>query len=406
MKQFFVLLGTVCVLIWPASNIHAQWVQISGSPSAFNFAISGTNFYAATAEIYLSTNNGTTWTKVTAISPITTVWSLAFKGTNLFAGTSYGVYLTTDNGTTWNPFNTGIPNGSGTINALIANGDNLFAADDGFGVYRSTNNGSNWTIANTGITSNHVLAFAVNGTNLFAGTSTDGVFLSTNSGSSWSTVNTGLPTTNVNALQVMGTDLFVGTSASGVYRTTNNGTNWTSANTGLPSTYIRTFTVSGSNLFTAPNSGGVSLSTDSGTSWKQVNTGLPTYIIFNTLIISGSNLFGGTGGYGIWRRPLSEMITAVKELDILLPSSFSLDQNYPNPFNPSTTIRYSIPHASYVTLKVFNRLGDEVTTLVSKQLPPGSYTATWNAAGSASGIYFYRLQTTDDVSTKKFVLLK
>lgn len=406
MKHYFAVLGTVCFLIWPARDMHAQWVAINGTPSAFNFALSGTNFFAAATEIYLSTNNGNNWTKVTAISPITTVWSLTFKGTNLFAGTSYGVYLTTDNGTTWSPFNTGIPNGYGSISALMAVGDNLFAADVGFGVYLSTNNGANWTVANTGITSNTVAAFASSGANLFAGTSTDGVFLSTNSGSSWSAVNTGLPTTGVNALQVLGTNLFVGTSASGVYRTTNNGTNWTSANTGLPSTNILTFTVSGSNLFAAPRSGGVYLSTNSGTSWTQVNSGLPTYIIFNALIISGSNLFGGTGGYGIWRRPLSEMITAVDERSIPLPSSFSLEQNYPNPFNPSTTIRYSIPHASYVTLKVFNRSGGEVTTLVSKQLTSGSFTATWNAVGNASGIYFYRLQTTDYVSTRKFVLIK
>jgi dienelactone hydrolase len=86
--------------------------------------------------------------------------------------------------------------------------------------------------------------------------------------------------------------------------------------------------------------------------------------------------------------------------------SFLLEQNYPNPFNPSTTIQFSIPHSAHVDLKVFNSVGQEVATLASEELVAGTYTRQWNAARSASGVYFYRLQAGGFTETKKLILVK
>ena len=97
-----------------------------------------------------------------------------------------------------------------------------------------------------------------------------------------------------------------------------------------------------------------------------------------------------------------------------VPREYQLEQNYPNPFNPATVIRYSLPVASYVTLKVHNILGQEVATLVTEEMKPGSYEATWNASGIArqaegglaSGVYLYRLQAGGFSQTRKLVLLR
>jgi hypothetical protein len=89
-----------------------------------------------------------------------------------------------------------------------------------------------------------------------------------------------------------------------------------------------------------------------------------------------------------------------------IPNQFKLHQNYPNPFNPITTIRYELPHASRVTLKVYNTLGQEVATLVNETKPAGVYTAQFDAANFASGVYLYRLQAGSYVETKKLILLK
>ena len=70
----------------------------------------------------------------------------------------------------------------------------------------------------------------------------------------------------------------------------------------------------------------------------------------------------------------------------------NLLQNYPNPFNPSTKISYQIPELSFITLKIYGVLGNEITTLVKEQKPVGTYEATFNAAGLPSGVYFYTLQ--------------
>lgn len=93
-----------------------------------------------------------------------------------------------------------------------------------------------------------------------------------------------------------------------------------------------------------------------------------------------------------------------------LVTTFNLDQNYPNPFNPSTTIKYQIAEAGFVSLKVYDVLGNEVATLVNEEKKPGSHTVQFNTSFikhfPSSGIYFYKLQTGSFVETKKMILLK
>ena len=87
------------------------------------------------------------------------------------------------------------------------------------------------------------------------------------------------------------------------------------------------------------------------------------------------------------------------------PSQFQLG-NYPNPFNPATTIRFSLPRAQRVTLKVFDMIGREVATLLNDRLEPGQFEVAFNAAGLSSGVYVYRLQAGDFGTAKSMVLLK
>jgi hypothetical protein len=97
----------------------------------------------------------------------------------------------------------------------------------------------------------------------------------------------------------------------------------------------------------------------------------------------------------------------VKEGDELnIPYEFSLEQNYPNPFNPSTTIKYSIPDNGFVTLKVYDIIGNELITLVNEERSPGSYEVSFNASEYSSGIYIYSLRTDGFTQTKKMMLIK
>ncbi|MBT8380515.1 MAG: T9SS type A sorting domain-containing protein [Ignavibacteria bacterium] len=85
---------------------------------------------------------------------------------------------------------------------------------------------------------------------------------------------------------------------------------------------------------------------------------------------------------------------------------FNLDQNYPNPFNPSTKIKYQISELSFVTLKVFDVLGNETITLVNEEKTAGNYEVEFNGTELTSGIYFYRIQAGNYVETMKMVLMK
>ena len=89
-----------------------------------------------------------------------------------------------------------------------------------------------------------------------------------------------------------------------------------------------------------------------------------------------------------------------------IPKSPSLEQNYPNPFNPQTTIKYSLPKAGDASLIIYNLLGEEIAILVNEVQQGGFHLVTWNATMMPSGIYFYRLQSSGFVQTKKMVFLK
>jgi len=97
---------------------------------------------------------------------------------------------------------------------------------------------------------------------------------------------------------------------------------------------------------------------------------------------------------------------SVSTKDKETPASFVLSQNYPNPFNPTTTISFDLPSRQLISLKVFDLLGREVSTIASGVLQAGSYSRQWNAANIPSGVYFYCLQAGSFNQTKKLILLK
>jgi hypothetical protein len=93
-------------------------------------------------------------------------------------------------------------------------------------------------------------------------------------------------------------------------------------------------------------------------------------------------------------------------VDVTTPIEYALEQNYPNPFNPSTTIKYSIPEDGFVKLSVYNLLGEEVTTLVNNVQKAGRYEVVFDASSLASGIYVYRLESSNFSASRKLMLMK
>ncbi len=102
----------------------------------------------------------------------------------------------------------------------------------------------------------------------------------------------------------------------------------------------------------------------------------------------------------------TDLVVSIYSEPVTTLENFLLEQNYPNPFNPSTRIRYSIPNSEFVTLKVFDVLGNEVARLVNEDKPAGSYEINFSASQLSSGLYFYTISAGNFVETKKMILLR
>lgn len=124
-------------------------------------------------------------------------------------------------------------------------------------------------------------------------------------------------------------------------------------------------------------------------------------------MIGGANLAAVQANADLARAKweVIKMLVPVKN-EQQVPLTFGLEQNYPNPFNPTTNFQFTIVNLQFVSLKLYDVLGREVSTLVREEKPAGIYTVTWDASSMPSGVYFARLQTGSSVETRKLVLMK
>lgn len=406
--------------------------------------------------VFRSSNTGMTWSRSSGGLVKTWVNNLTFVsgGAEWYTGTlGGGFFVSSDSGFSWSPRNSGFENAYSTASVLqfAIRGSSWFAGTADDGLYKSTNNGASWSRTFLGVRVAFTGIATRGATDVFATQEvTDGVYRSTDDGESWDQIMSGSTTFAATCVAIGGAGtVFVGGSGGNVLRTTNNGTNWLSSplgggavarhlrfvgnamfagttngvyrstnfgvawspsNTGMTGVEVDFIAIQDTaTLFASSRDSGMYVSTNNGTTWRASNQGLPT-LRLRGVRSTGTHLYVATVGYGVWRRPVDEVITDVRESGSDgLPSEFMLAQNYPNPFNPSTKIAFSIPvgtgHAPSL-LKVYDVLGREVATLVNEVKAPGHYEVTWDAEGLASGVYFYKLQADNFAQTKKLLLLR
>lgn len=399
---FFVFLFT-----FNFTDISAQWVQkssgIGTSSTVYALASIGTTLFAGTAGgdgVWKSTNNGDNWTQTTLNNQ--SISSFYVSGGTLYACGS-GIFKSTNLGISWTPLS--LSQGVGPITSI---GAYLVAGTGANGLFYSSNDGATWNPSS--ITSGNSWAFATSGSNIFVGMQFSGVRLSTNQGVNWA--NTGLGATNVLSLLISGSSIYAGTEFNGIQVSNNNGANWTMSSFPAFGVYSiisqSTFLFAGSSNSGAPDNGGVYISSNGGSTWQMRNQGFGGIYSVLSLLYHNNFMFAGTFGGGVWRRGYAEIISPVgiSNTTNVTPEKFSLEQNYPNPFNPTTRINYELPITNFVSLKVYDALGNEVKTLVNEKLNAGSYSVDFNAAALPSGIYFYKLVTEKFSETKKMMLVK
>lgn len=377
---------------------------LSSNPSDPALMFAGLN----TGGVYRSTNRGMDWSPAVKGLGHLFVWGIAFNPVSpdgLFAATlGGGVFRSSDAGSTWSPVVNGLTNLN--VRSILHSGNTLFAGTGNF-VYRSTDDGESWTRA-TG-PSVYVRSLVRIGTIVCAGTDQGPIFRSTDNGATWTNASfiggakySLLATRNTSG----GMSLYAGSSLRRVYSSADSGASWKAVSPILGGT-VYALAANSSHVFAGTLDGGVYVSSIGDTNWTQVNSGLPELDVYSLLIDPGppERLLAGTLRSGVWARSVAEMTTSIDALSREVPHEFDLAQNFPNPFNPSTTIRYSLPVRTHVTLTVFTMLGEKVADLVKGPVDPGIHDVQFNAGKLASGVYLYRLQTDGFAQVRKFILL-
>ncbi|HJY64713.1 MAG TPA: T9SS type A sorting domain-containing protein, partial [Ignavibacteria bacterium] len=195
---------------------------------------------------------------------------------------------------------------------------------------------------------------------------------------------------------------YIGGQNSTILYTSNGGTQWTSRNSGI-NQGIDGIHFSNTNTgWAVGNAGAVYKTSNAGINWvtETSNTTNELNDVYFPDINRGWAV--GVNGTIIYRAGTIGIIN----ISGIAPDEFSISQNYPNPFNPTTNIEFNIAENGFVSLKVFDITGKEISNLVNENLQRGTYKVDWSAAGLTSGVYFYTLKTASYSETKKMMLVK
>jgi len=441
MKKILLLFFTLIF----ANSYSQSWVYVSAIPVAINIntiTVVDQNIIWVCCDgnsVYKTTNGGINWLLRNNGLPSGNLYGIsALDTTNCWVGTVTGsIYRTSNGGVNWTmqfSFPGSFTNGLKMFNMNygVSYGDPI-GTNQPYQLRFTTNGGLNWNLSpNSPIASNEfgvvnawdwtdTSRFWIGSANLAASATTAKVYRTTSGfgGGGWTGVNlTGTGgtdglyyqavafTNNLNGL--------AGSNGGDIRRTTDGGVTWT-ATTPIPG--VTAFAAinmnglkDGSNAIRVSINDGLSnycfRTTDLGATWVQET--LPSQAVTNgfqhmQFINSTLGFAGGNAGtFFRYGNPSS-----ISMINNGMPSEYTLEQNYPNPFNPTTKINFSIPEASNVTLKVYDALGKEITTLVNGFKSAGNYSYDFTASSNlTSGVYFYTLSANNFVSTKKLTLIK
>lgn len=358
----------------------------------------------------LSTDAGYTWTRQefpTSIGGY--LWRVEIsEGIIYLIIDQTKLYKSTDQGKTWQFIS--LPVWNSGLRALSAFSSKILSVKSYPNLLSSYDGGLNW-ISGPVIDNIWWKSTSIGSPGLIVGVGTyydstvakGFIYRTSDYGLSWHIIDTDQELTRV---EMKTKDIGYASSIRTIYKTTDSGLSWSS-------------------ILTAGNDGGfyqmdfldsikgtiiegykIRQTTNGGKNWITTDFNLP---------ISGSqdlkyNIYGDlfiAGGGALLMIPSSEKNIVQNETPLNEANNqFIISSCYPNPFNPSSTIRYSITKSDNVTMKIFNLLGQEITTLVNEVKDVGTYDVIWEANDLPSGIYFYRIQSGEFLETKKMILLK
>lgn len=400
-----------------------------GNPFCYHPKNKNGMFILAGSTLYRSLDKGETWTVLNASVPGSSCHSFFVNtaDTNMMIaakGSSGGrVIGSTNYGATWydilNPINLtsyGMP-----LEVDPNNPNTVYLAPDNAPMRMSTDWGANWTTLSGGESGGTfrspcdvIVQYELSNV-IIVGDGTTG----SGSGKVWRSSNGGMNWTLINTVSGSEIPMMANTSLdlNLIYHST-----WSSGSFWKSTTQANTFT----NLNQSGSLWATDVAKDDPTAVGYDQYGTNTYlsldggVTFQTIPATSSPAAGvlffdkatllWQHGSGVDKLNIVYNVTDItsnQQTSGEIPSKFGLSQNYPNPFNPTTQIKYDIAKASYVSIKVYDMIGNEVATVVNGNLTPGTYAADFNASNLATGVYFYTLAVDgQNIDTRKMILVK
>jgi hypothetical protein len=382
------------------------------------------------------------------IPGVSTIWALAEKDGNLFAGTNAGVFFSADSAKTWIARTNGLAKPG--VSALAVQGDYIFSNSDS-GVFRSSDNGKSWEAAGT--IRFPVKALAVDGANLFAGAAdTNGVYLSSDNGATWRSA--GLQGKSINCLYAYRSLLYAGVGINtigGVFLSVDNGITWNERNSGLATkeskdacafaiingtTFmggvglylsadsgqswtstgikdaIRSLAVSGNYLFAGYANGwrnGLRSSNDGGETWipdgfQDLSLNIDLY----ALVVSNGFIYAGNSQYGIvFHRPLSDYQTSVQPGNRPNHNSRPILRIIQSGIShPSYTAAYALAEPCFTSFNIYTSSGKHVYEFDRGFKDAGNHKVGNIGNGLAGGLYQYRFKAGNYEETGRLLIQK
>ena len=374
-------------IILRTTNSGATWVQQTSYTNNVlrGIAVTRSSRVAAGAgdNIRRSTNSGASWSIVTTgytLRDVCTVpgtqeaWAVGDGATTL----SSIFFYSSDGGINWETrFNLGVESFS-AVQFLDSQRGYLGSSSLGY-VYRTTDGGLSWINTSTPPPMVRVFDLAFNDSITGHAVGASGlngrISYTTNGGTDWIGQTPGsIPF--LRGIDFFSTDpaerTVVGDSGV-IFGTTNLGQTWTQRISGTTQDLKRAAYGSASNVYAVGDAGTIIRSSDSGTTWSSQSSGTTTTL--NDVAFISSDTGFVVGNNGLILATTTGGVVSVEDSYTVsyIPEEFVLEQNYPNPFNPATTIKYQLGNDGFVSLKVFNALGEEVAELVNQFQKAGSY---------------------------------
>jgi photosystem II stability/assembly factor-like uncharacterized protein len=365
-------------------------------------------YNSSTFNIYKTTNSGANWTAQSSGRTGMGMTDLCVRhsDTAYFVGI-YGTLLRTFNGgVTWD--SAALGNYTHLRGITFLNSYTGFAVGDNGVIWKSTNKGVNWALQSTPLTTSFNRIRFVNQTTGFLFASANFVYKTTDAGATWTNLNFPYIGPIDFLREVVFTSEntgYVSGDIGRIRKTTDGGVVWTMLTTPTTEAMFSMGAGSANVLFACGGTGKVIKTTDAGATWTLQQTSL------------NENLYGmamvspDTGYICSWSGKILKTINGGTVTGVnpgaSVVDAYYLGQNYPNPFNPKTIIEFSIPSAGFVSLKIFDINGREITTAINENLGSGNAKYIFDGANLTSGIYFYKLTVDNKFSeVKKMILIK